>query len=299
MKSAISVKNLTKRYKDFQLNNISFEIPEGSIVGFVGENGAGKSTTMKAVLGLMPVETGEIKLLGHEMKYGDKAASFKEQIGVVFDECNFPIDLKVRNIRKIMQKVYRTWEDEKFESCLNKFHLPEDKKVRELSKGMKMKLSIAVALSHDSRLLLLDEATNGLDPVIRDEILDILREFVEDEGRTIFISSHITSDIEKVSDYIMMIHKGELLFQKNKDELLYKYGIVRGSMEQINLIPDELIAGRTDSEFGSSVLIKDKEALLDSDFMEKAKELDGNKPVIDRAGIEDILLYIVKAKEKN
>lgn len=299
MKSAISVKNLTKRYKDFQLNNISFEIPEGSIVGFVGENGAGKSTTMKAVLGLMPVETGEIKLLGHEMKYGDKAASFKEQIGVVFDECNFPIDLKVRNIRKIMQKVYRTWEDEKFESCLNKFHLPEDKKVRELSKGMKMKLSIAVALSHDSRLLLLDEATSGLDPVIRDEILDILREFVEDEGRTIFISSHITSDIEKVSDYIMMIHKGELLFQKNKDELLYKYGIVRGSMEQINLIPDELIAGRTDSEFGSSVLIKDKEALLDSDFMEKAKELDGNKPVIDRAGIEDILLYIVKAKEKN
>lgn len=299
MKSAISVKNLTKKYKDFQLNNISFEIPEGSIVGFVGENGAGKSTTMKAILGLIPVETGEVKLLGHEMKYGDKAASFKEQIGVVFDECNFPIDLKVRNIRKIMQKVYRTWEDEKFESCLNKFHLPEDKKVRELSKGMKMKLSIAVALSHDSRLLLLDEATSGLDPVIRDEILDILREFVEDEGRTIFISSHITSDIEKVSDYIMMIHKGELLFQKNKDELLYKYGIVRGSMEQINLIPDELIAGRADSEFGSSVLIKDKEALLDSDFMEKAKELDGNKPVIDRAGIEDILLYIVKAKEKN
>lgn len=299
MKSAISVKNLTKKYKDFQLNNISFEIPEGSIVGFVGENGAGKSTTMKAILGLMPVEAGEIKLLGHEMKYGDKAASFKEQIGVVFDECNFPIDLKVRNIRKIMQKVYRTWEDEKFESCLNKFHLPEDKKVRELSKGMKMKLSIAVALSHDSRLLLLDEATSGLDPVIRDEILDILREFVEDEGRTIFISSHITSDIEKVSDYVMMIHKGELLFQKNKDELLYKYGIVRGSMEQINLIPDELIAGRADSEFGSSVLIKDKEALLDSDFMKKAKELDGNKPVIDRAGIEDILLYIVKAKEKN
>lgn len=299
MKSAISVKNLTKRYKDFQLNNISFEIPEGSIVGFVGENGAGKSTTMKAILGLMPVEAGEIKLLGHEMKYGDKAASFKEQIGVVFDECNFPIDLKVRNIRKIMQKVYRTWEDEKFESCLNKFHLPEDKKVRELSKGMKMKLSIAVALSHDSRLLLLDEATSGLDPVIRDEILDILREFVEDEGRTIFISSHITSDIEKVSDYIMMIHKGELLFQKNKDELLYKYGIVRGSMEQMNLIPDELIAGRADSEFGSSVLIKDKEVLLDSGFMEKAKDLDGNKPVIDRAGIEDILLYIVKAKEKN
>lgn len=299
MKSAISVKNLTKKYKDFQLNNISFEIPEGSIVGFVGENGAGKSTTMKAILGLIPVETGEVKLLGHEMKYGDKAASFKEQIGVVFDECNFPIDLKVRNIRKIMQKVYRTWEDEKFESCLNKFHLPEDKKVRELSKGMKMKLSIAVALSHDSRLLLLDEATSGLDPVIRDEILDILREFVEDEGRTIFISSHITSDIEKVSDYVMMIHKGELLFQKNKDELLYKYGIVRGSMEQINLIPDELIAGRADSEFGSSVLIKDKEALLDSDFMKKAKELDGNKPVIDRAGIEDILLYIVKAKEKN
>lgn len=298
MRSAISVKNLTKKYQRFELNNISFEIPQGSIVGFVGENGAGKSTTMKAILGLIPVEAGEIKLLGHEMEYGDKETSFKEQIGVVFDECNFPTDLKVKDIRKIMRKIYRTWEDDKFETYLNKFKLPADKKVKELSKGMKMKMSIAVALSHDSRLLLLDEATSGLDPVIRDEILDIFREFIEDEEHTIFISSHITSDIEKVSDYVMMIHNGELLFQESKDELLCKYGIVRGSKEQIELIPEKLIAGREDGEYGSSVLVKDKEELLDSGYMEQAEEAGGRRPVIDRAGVEDIILYIVKAKEK-
>lgn len=298
MESAISVKNLTKKYQGFELNNISFEIPKGSIVGFVGENGAGKSTTIKAVLGLIPVEAGEIKLLGHEMKYGDKETSFKEQIGVVFDECNFPTDLKVKDIRNIMRKIYRTWADDKFETYLNKFKLPADKKVKELSKGMKMKLSIAAALSHDSRLLLLDEATSGLDPVIRDEILDIFREFIEDEEHSILISSHITSDIEKVSDYVMMIHRGELLFQESKDELLYRYGIVRGSKEQMELIPEKLVAGRMDGEFGSSVLVKDKEKLLDSAFMEQAEEVEGRRPVIDRAGVEDILLYIVKAKEK-
>ena len=297
MENAIIVNNLTKKYEGFLLNNISFQIPKGSIVGFVGENGAGKSTTIKAILGLLPVESGEISLLGHKIVRGDKETAFKEQIGVVFDECNFPGDLQIKNIQKMMQKIYRTWDDGKFCDYVKRFELPEGKKVKKLSKGMKMKLSIAVALSHDSRLLILDEATSGLDPVIRDEILDIFREFIEDEEHTVFLSSHIISDIEKVADYVMMIHKGELLFQENKDEMLYRYGIVRGSKEQLDLIPWELTAGREESGFGCSVLVKDREKLLDSAFMEMAVDAGGSKPVVDRASLEDILLYIAKAKE--
>lgn len=298
MENAITVRNLRKKYEGFELNNIGFQIPQGVIVGFVGENGAGKSTTIRAMLGLMPIETGEIELLGHEMKPGESETAFKEQIGVVFDECNFPGDLKVKYIRKVMQKIYRTWNDDKFEDYLSKFKLPTDKKVKELSKGMKMKLSIAAALSHDSRLLILDEATSGLDPVIRDEILDIFRGFIEDEEHTVFLSSHITSDIEKVADYVMMIHKGELLFKESKDELLYNYGIVKGAKEQINLIPEELIVGKEESGFGCSALIKNKERLFNSTFMEMAESVSGSKPVIDRAGLEDIFLYMVKAKER-
>lgn len=297
MENAIVVKNLIKKYDGFKLNNISFQIPKGSIVGFVGENGAGKSTTIRAMLGLLPVESGEISLLGHRIVRGDKETAFKEQIGVVFDECNFPVDLRIKCIQKMMGKVYRTWDDNKFCDYLKRFELPEEKKVKELSKGMKMKLSIAVALSHDSRLLILDEATSGLDPVVRDEILDIFREFIEDEEHTVFLSSHIISDIEKAADYVMMIHKGELLFKENKDEMLYHYGIVRGSKEQIDLIPRELTAGRKESEFGCSALVKDKEKISDSAFMEMAASVGDNPLVVDRASLEDILLYIVKMKE--
>lgn len=298
MENAIEVRNLTKKYEGFQLNNISFQIPKGSIVGFVGENGAGKSTTIKAILGLLPVESGEIELLGHKMTRGDKEISYKEHIGVVFDESNFPGDLRVKYIHKVMRNIYATWKEDKFCELIKRFQLPEEKKVKELSKGMKMKLSIAVALSHDSQLLILDEATSGLDPVIRDEILDIFREFIEDEEHTVFLSSHIISDIEKAADYVMMIHKGELLFQENKDEMLYRYGIIRGTKEQINMIPKELIVGQEEGEFGCSALINDKEKLLNSTYMEMAAAADMSRPIIDRAGLEDILLYIVKTKER-
>ncbi len=297
MENAIVVKNLTKKYEGFRLNNISFQIPKGSIVGFVGENGAGKSTTIKAILGLLTVESGEIELLGHKIKHGDKETAYKEHIGVVFDENNFPGDLRVKYIHKVMKNIYRTWNDDKFCRLLKRFELPEGKKVKELSKGMKMKLSIAVALSHDSHLLILDEATSGLDPVIRDEILDIFREFIEDEEHTVFLSSHIISDIEKAADYVMMIHKGELLFTENKDEMLYRYGIVRGSREQINMIPKELVAGKEEGEFGCSALVKDKEKLIESGYLDAASSFGQTGAVIDRAGIEDILLYIVKTKE--
>ena len=295
-KNAIIVRNLTKHYKDFTLDHVSFEIPKGSVVGFVGENGAGKSTTIKAILGLTPVDNGEIELLGHRMKPDRYEETWKEEIGVVFDECNFPLSLKVKNIGSIMKNIYMTWDNRKFEDYLTRFALPSEKKVKELSKGMKMKLSIAVALSHDSKLLILDEATGGLDPVVRNEILDIFREFIEDEEHTVFLSSHITSDIEKIADYIMLIHKGKLIFTENKDELLYRYGIVRCTKEQALLIPEKIILGKEENTFETSVLVKDKSLLQESTFMEKAKEKSRISPVIDKAGIEDVLLYVVKCE---
>ncbi|MBD5547238.1 MAG: ABC transporter ATP-binding protein [Lachnospiraceae bacterium] len=296
--NAISVNNLTKRYEGFQLDNISFQIPSGTIVGFVGENGAGKSTTIRAILGLTPIENGEIEMLGHQIGCNEQDGTWREQIGVVFDECNLPASLKVRDIRHIMKNIYKTWDDDKFTVYMTRFKVPFGKKIKDLSKGMKMKLSIAVAFAHDSRLLILDEATSGLDPIIRSEILDIFREFIEDEQHTIFLSSHVTSDIEKIADYVMLIHKGKLLFTENKDELLYNYGIVRCSKTQAALIPKELIVGKEENAFETSVLVRDVRGMKESDFWRAAERKGENSFVVDRANIEDILLYIVKAEEK-
>ena len=294
MENAISVKNLTKRYDGFLLDHVSFEIPQGTIVGFIGENGAGKSTTMKAMLGLMPIEDGEATILGHRIENGESDSAYKEHIGVVFDECNFPGDLKVKYIQNIMHSIYQTWDREKFVQYMNKFNLPLNKKVKELSKGMKMKLSIAVALSHDSKVLILDEATSGLDPVVRNEILDIFREFIENEQHTVFLSSHITSDIEKVADYVMLIHKGKLLLTESKDDLLYRYCVVKCTRAQAKLLPEHLVAGKEENSYGVSVLITDKEQLENSHFIKEAEEMEDSKVVIDRASIEDMLLYLVK-----
>ncbi len=296
MENAITVKNLTKKYEGFQLDHISFQIPMGSIVGLIGENGAGKSTVIRTILGLAPADEGEIEILGHNVKTGGKESGWREQIGVVFDECNFPHSLKVKNVQSMMDKVYHTWNNGKFAAYLNRFELPADKKVKDLSKGMKMKLSIAAALSHDSRILILDEATNGLDPVVRSEILDIFREFIEDGQHSVFISSHITSDIEKIADYIMLIHKGKLLFTESKDELLYNYTIVRCTKEQAELIPEDMIVGAEHNTFETNVLIKDKERFKESKLYQDDERGKENRFILDRASIEDILLYIVKSK---
>ncbi|MCM1134693.1 MAG: ABC transporter ATP-binding protein [Clostridium sp.] len=297
MENAIVVKNLTKRYKDFTLNNVSFQVPTGSVVGFIGENGAGKSTTIQAILGIIAADAGEIELLGHKVERKKADETWREQVGVVFDECNFHWELKIKYVRNILKNIYRTWDDGKFLNYLKKFELPPDKKIKELSKGMKMKLSIAAALSHDSRVLILDEATSGLDPVIRNEILDIFRELIEDGEHTIFISSHITSDIEKISDYVMLIHRGELLLSENKDEILYNYAIVRCSKEQADLIPRDIVVGREENAYEVSVLVKDKNRLLKSSFEEQAQRIGGSSFAIDKAGVEDVLLYVARERD--
>jgi len=291
MEYVIEVEHLTKKYQDFTLDDVSFKIPAGSIVGFVGENGAGKSTTIKAMLGLMPIEAGDIKILGKQIGK-EKNEEWREQIGVVFDECNFPQELRVKDIRKILGSIYRTWDDAKFSEYLSRFQLPCDKKIKDLSKGMKMKLCIAAVLGHDSRVLILDEATSGLDPIIRNEILDIFREYVMEEERTVFLSSHITSDIEKIADYIMFIHKGHVLFFENKDDLIYNYCLVNCSAEQAGRIPGEIIVGSRRNAFGMSVLVKNKQKLTDSGFLQVREE--ETPPAVDRVSVEDIMLYIVK-----
>lgn len=282
MEYAIEVDGLTKKYEGFMLDHVSFQIPKGSIVGFIGENGAGKSTTIKAILNLIHADEGTVKVLGKEKDPEDLA--LKEQIGVVFDESYFPENLKLRQISNILKNLYKNWEEEKFWDYCQRFHLPEKKVYKEFSKGMKMKLSIAVALSHRAKLLILDEATSGLDPVVRNEILDIFLDFIQEEDHTVFLSSHITSDIEKISDYILLIHEGKILLFENKDELLYEYGMVRCSDAQLEKLDQEQILGIRKNAFETEVLVKNRREL----------EIMYPELVVDQVTIEEILLYIVK-----
>lgn len=232
MNDALIVSGLTKTYKDFMLNEVSFSVPCGSIVGLIGENGAGKSTAINAVLGLIQKEAGSICVLGKEQLDNE----IKEQIGVVYDGNNYPEIFSARKLNRVMKAIYHSWEEHTFLNLLKKFSLPADKPIKQFSKGMKMKLAIAVALSHNSKLLILDEATSGLDPVIRDDILDILLDFAQDETHSILISSHITTDLEKIADYIVFIHEGQVVFSKPKDELIEQYGIIKCGAAQFEAL---------------------------------------------------------------
>ena len=283
--NALTVSGLTKKYKAFTLSDLSFEVPRGTIVGLIGENGAGKSTTINAILGLIKKDSGNIEIFG---KSDTQAAeSIRNQIGVVFDGNSYPDVLSARKLNRILSKIYQTWDEHKFFSLLEKMSLPADKKIKQFSKGMKMKLSIAAALSHDSRLLILDEATSGLDPVVRDDILDLFLDFVQDENHSILVSSHITSDLEKAADYIVFIHKGKVVFCKSKDELRYQYGIIRCGSAQFDAIDkDEVIACRK-QDYEWDVLVADRE---------KAQK-KYPKAVIDPASIDEIMLLYVKGEK--
>lgn len=209
MTNALTISDVTKTYPGFKLDHVSFTVPEGTIVGLIGENGAGKSTIINASMGLIAKDEGRIVVLGDEAL----ANATKEQIGVVFDGSNFPEMLTPRAIGHIMANIYQHWDDALFEQLLAQFGLPQ-KKLKQFSKGMKMKFAIAVALSHHPKLLVLDEATSGLDPVVRDDILDMLLDFVQEEDHSVLVSSHITSDLEKIADYIVFLHEGRVAFME-------------------------------------------------------------------------------------
>ncbi len=284
MDYAIELNGLTKKYGNFQLDNITFKVPKGSIMGFVGENGAGKTTTIKSMLNLVNTDGGKITLLGMDTVKDNKM--IKEQIGVVFDESYFHENLFVTDIQKIMPRIYAKWDKDLFEQYINKFKIPKGKIVKGLSNGMKMKLSIAVALSHNAKLLILDEATSGLDPIIRDEILDIFLEFIQKEDHTIFISSHITSDLEKIADYITFIHEGKIVFCENKDDLIYNYGIVHCKKEEVKRLKQSNIIGIRENKYGCEVMVNNK----------KEVEREHRDFIVDTTTIEEIILYKVKGK---
>lgn len=284
--NALVVNQLTKKYRDFVLDGVSFSVPCGTIVGLIGENGAGKSTTINAILGLIKKDAGTISILGKQEEEIDNG--IRNQIGVVFDGSNYPDVLSAKKLNSVFKKIYGTWDENRFFSLLKEMSLPTDKKIKDFSKGMKMKLSIAVAFSHNSKLLILDEATSGLDPVVRDDILDMFLEFVQDENNSILVSSHITSDLEKVADYIVFIHKGKVVFCKSKDELRYKYGIIRCGAAQFDTIDkDEVIAYRK-QDYEWEVLIADRDVA----------QRKYPKAVIDPATIDEIMLLYVKGETK-
>ena len=286
MKNTIDVKNVSKTYPGFQLDNISFTIPEGMIVGLIGENGAGKTTTLKAILNMIEVD-GDIKVFGKDIKKNEK--EIKEELGVVLDDSFLSEYLTAKQMNKVMKQFYKTWDEDKYFEYLKEFQLPEDKLVKEFSSGMKMKLKIATALSHHPNALILDEPTSGLDPIIRNEILDIFRKYIlEHENRSVLLSSHITTDLEQIADYIIFIHKGKIIFNLPTTDLLENYGIVKCNEQEFqSLEKKDYISYRKD-KYSYQVLVSDK------DSVKKKYKF----AVIDKPSIEDIMLLYVKGESK-
>lgn len=285
MEYALQLEHLEKSYGEFSLKDVCIRLPKGSIMGLIGENGAGKSTTMKAILNLIQIDRGEIEILGRGMDTDGKL--LKEEIGVVFDEMNFYETMTPEKIGKVCARTYSNWEQREYENYLKHFSLPVKQEIKEFSRGMQVKLCLAVALSHHAKLLILDEATSGLDPVMRDEILDIFLEFVQDEEHSILVSSHITSDLEKVADYITFLHQGRILLSKPKDELIYQYGILRCGQELFeNLEKSDILAYRK-MDYQYEVLVENRSAAR--------KKYQG--AVIDPATLEEMMLIYIKGEQ--
>ena len=252
--NALEIKDLRKSYGDFTLDGLSLTLPRGCIMGLVGENGAGKSTTIKLILRMIKKDGGSVRIFGEDPMADMEA--LKEDIGVVPDEIGFPDFATAEIIGRIMKNVYRNWEQSVYEDFLKKMDIPKDRKFKEYSRGMRMKLGIAAALSHRPKLLLLDEATNGLDPVVRDEVVELFSEFTRQEDHAVLISSHIVSDLEKICDYIAFLHKGKLLLCEEKDRLLEQYGMLHCTGEQLAGLMPEAVIGKRESAYGAEALVK-------------------------------------------
>lgn len=281
MNNVLEINNITKDYKKFKIDNISFNLPKGYIMGFIGANGAGKTTTIKLILNMIKRESGEIKVFGLDNIREEER--IKEQIGVVFDECYYLEDWTLNDVEKAVSMFYKNWNSSIYEKYLKEFNLARDKKVKDLSRGMRMKLMIAVAFSHEAKFLILDEPTSGLDPVARDEFLDILRDYIEDEEKSVIFSSHITSDIEKIADYITYINNGKIIFTGEKDEFLEKYCIIKGGKEDITESQKKEIIGLRIHSTGFEGLIELKKAVGFS-----------SKVIIEKASLDEIMIYMNK-----
>lgn len=276
--NALEIRGLTKHYTDFTLDGLDLTLPSGCIMGLIGENGAGKSTTIKLILDMVRRDGGTVTILGRDNR--DNIRLIKEDLGVVLDEVGIPESLDAVQVGKVMKLSFQNWDQAEYERLLIELDLPKNKPFKEFSRGMKMKLGIAVALSHNAKLLILDEATSGLDPVVRDKVTDILLDFTRDENHSILVSSHIVSDLEKLCDYIAFVHKGKLLLCEEKDRLLGEYGLVRCTKEQLQSLPEGAVRHVKTSPYGA-------EAMVVRDEMPAGFEIS---PI----SIEELFLFMVK-----
>lgn len=276
--NALEIRNLCKSYPGFTLDNLNLTLPSGCIMGLIGENGAGKSTTIKLILDMIHKDSGTITILGRDNE--DNLRLTKEDLGVVMDDVGLPDCLNPRQVGKMMAGVYSRWDQAEYDRLLHKLQLPADKSFKDFSRGMKMKLGIAIALSHGSKLLLLDEATSGLDPVVRDEVVDMFLDFTRDESHAILISSHIVSDLEKLCDYVAFLHQGKLLLCQEKDLLLSEYGVLHALPQQLDALAPSAILHRKDSLYGSQALVR-------------RDALPAGTPV-SPVSIEELFIYMVK-----
>lgn len=284
--NAIEICGITKKYDGFTLDNISFNVPKGSIMGFIGQNGAGKTTTINSILNIIKPDEGYIKIFGMDNRKDE--LRIKQDISAVFDELPFHESLNAKSLNIIMKDIFKHWNSETFFSYLDRFALPRNKKIGQFSKGMKMKLQIATALSHDAKLLIMDEATTGLDPVVRNEILDIFMEFLQDDSHSILMSSHITSDLEKIADSVTFINKGRILISANKDDLLSSHCILKCSKSDYkNIDKDDFISARV-TDFGVYILFADQDMAR--------KKYSG--ALIENTNLEELMLFYVNSEKK-
>ena len=281
--NVIELKGLCKHYKDFALKDLTLSLPAGCILGLVGENGAGKSTTIRLIMDAIRRDAGQVTVLGVDNQSPD-FLRVKEDIGVVLDETCVPEVITAKQLGKIMAGTYQNWDQAAYGKWLEKFRLPLDKKFKDYSRGMTMKLGIAVALSHHAKLLLLDEATSGLDPMVRDELLDVFADFAVEDGHAVLLSSHIVSDLEKICDYLAFLHKGRLVLCEEKDVLLDRYGILKCTREQMRNVPSEAVHSMRIGAYGA-------EALVEREFMP-------GDLLVERATLEDIILYLSKEEDQ-
>ena len=285
MENILEVKNLCKKYKGFELQNVNITLPKGMIMGFIGENGAGKTTTIKAILDIIRDYTGEIKLFGLDNGKDDK--KIKENIGAVLDDMFFPEILTPNDINSIMKDIYQNWDSKLYFKYLTDFSLPNNKAIKTLSKGMRKKLEIATAISHHPQLLILDEPTAGLDPVARNEVIDLFQSFIQNEECSIFLSSHITTDLEHIADYITFINNGNIILSKTREELLEDYGIVKCSKEEFEKIDKKDFIQYKKSKYEYEILIENRKV-----FNKKY-----NIDTIDKITLEELMVLMIKGEK--
>ncbi|AYD39978.1 ABC transporter ATP-binding protein [Clostridium fermenticellae] len=285
MDNIMEIKNLRKQYGSFTLKDISFTLPGGYIMGFIGPNGSGKSTTIKLIMNLVKKTGGEIKLFGMDMEKHE--IEIKDRIGFVYDENYYYEELTIDQMRKVIRPFYSKWDDRIFDDYINRFSLNPKIKIKKLSKGMKTKFALAMALSHNAELIIMDEPTAGLDPIFRREILDILHELIQDGDKSVFFSTHITTDLEKIADYITFINDGNIVFSKEKDVIMDEYALIKGPLDLLNHENETSFIGIRKNKYGFEALISDRKSI---------KRIYKDKIIMEKASLEDIMFFTAKGE---